>query len=483
MHIVSINLPVSRYNENIAFMARWKPIVEGRAGTRARALVEAIREDIAAGLLKLGDRLPPQRELACALGLSPNTVMRAYAEAASLGYVRGEVGRGTYVRPPAEWTADRDGPRLSRADAGPIDFSLNLGFLGDAGEALADTLATIVRAGGFGAYLDHQPKKAEQRHRQAGATWIGWLGLAARTEQIVLTNGAQQGISASLLATLRSGDLLLTEKLTYAPLKGLARHQGVRIVGLAMDEEGLLPDALEAACRQRSPKALYCTPTLQTPTTATMTEDRRRKIARIAEAHDLIVIEDDVFGLLPTARPAPLAAFAPERTILVTGLSKSTAPGLRVGYVRTPERLAASVQAAVILQSWLPPPLMGEIASRWIADGAAAMLNDRQRAHAERRQAMARHILSGHSVKADPQGMHLWLSLPEHWSAETFAVAAERVGVLLQPASRFLAAPAQTPAAVRLCLSHETSDARAADGLNMLVDLLEKVTDAKDLVL
>lgn len=456
-------------------MAKWKPEIGSRGGTRAQALVEAIRADIASGLLKPGDRLPPQRELAYALGLSPNTVMRAYTDAARHGYVCGEVGRGTYVRPPNMGIAESAGAALQRAPSGPIDFSLNLPFPGDGEVVLGETLATIARAGSLSTYLDHHPGEADLRHRQAGAAWISRLGLVAEAGQVAVTNGAQQGISAALMGTLRPGDTLLTEKLTYAPLKGLARHLGLRLVGVSMDEEGLLPDALEAACRQWPAKALYFTPTVQTPTTATMSEQRRREIGRIVHRHGLVVIEDDVFGHLPTTRPVPLAAFAPERTIFVTGLSKSAAPGLRIGYVYAPERLIAPVRTAVGLSSWMSPPLMMEVATRWITDGTADDLNARQRAHAERRFDMARRVLNGHDFKPHlHQAMHLWLSLPERWSAEAFAIAAEQAGVLLQPASRFLVSSSPLPAAVRLCLSHELSDARVAEGLGILADLLDR---------
>ncbi|QCL97765.1 PLP-dependent aminotransferase family protein [Agrobacterium tumefaciens] len=457
-------------------MAIWTPNIDNMAGTRARALVEAIRQDIAAGLLKPGDRLPPQRELAYALRLSPNTVMRAYAEATRRGYVAGAVGRGTYVRSPVEHASESMPPSLGRTDQGPVDFSLNLPFPGAGGDALAGTLASLVRGGGLCAYLDHQQGDASARHAQAGARWIAQSGFDASGDNLVLTNGSQQGIFVSLMSTLRPGEPLLSEALTYAPLKAMARQLGLRLVGVPMDPEGLLPDALEAACRQWSAKVLYCTPTLQTPTTATMGEDRRRRIARIAEACDLVIIEDDVFGALPPARPVPLAAFAPDRTILVTGLSKSVAPGLRVGFVHSPEKLVQAIRSAVAVSTWMPPPLMAEVASRWIEDGTAERLNQEQRAHAARRQAMARQILAGLDVTADPHGLHLWLSMPDWWTSDAFVAAAERGGVLVRPASAFQVSSSQASNAVRLCLSHEASDERFAHGLRIVAGLAKSVT-------
>lgn len=453
-------------------MAIWLPSLKDRRGTRALALVEAMRADIDAGLLKPGDRLPPQRDLAYRLGLSPQTVMRAYTEATRRGYVRGEVGRGTYVCPPGERQPPGEVPALSRPEAGPVDFSRNLPFVGESGQALAATLADLVRGGGLADYLDHDRHDVGLRHRQAGAALIGGLGLAATVEQTIPTCGAQQGIMAALAAVLQPGDILLAETLAYPPVKAMARQLGLRIVGLTMDDDGVLPEAIEAACRQHPARALYLTPTLQTPTAATMSDARRRIVARLAEAHDLILIEDDVFGFLPTSRPDPLAVLAPQRSVYVTSLSKIAAPGLRVGFVHAPASLAGAIRGAVAVASWMPPPLMGEIAARWIDDGTAETLRQAQRGHAARRQAMAHVALAGATYRSDPCGSHLWLSLPGHWQADAFAAIAERLGVLVTPAGSFLMSGTHAPAAVRLCLSHEAFDHKVMRGLEILSHLL-----------
>ncbi|MCO5070757.1 MAG: aminotransferase class I/II-fold pyridoxal phosphate-dependent enzyme [Rhizobiaceae bacterium] len=161
-------------------------------------------------------------------------------------------------------------PVLSRPQTGPIDFSRNLPFVGESSQALAATLADLVRAGDFADYLDHERGDVALRHRRAGAAWIARSGLSTGVENIILTCGAQQGIFATLAAVLHPGDILLTEALSYAPVKAIARHLGVRIVGLPMDGDGILPDAIEAACRRHPARALYITPTLQTPTAVTM---------------------------------------------------------------------------------------------------------------------------------------------------------------------------------------------------------------------
>lgn len=464
-------------------MAIWKPNLEGRPGTRAAALVAAIGDDIAAGVLKPGERLPPQRELASALRLSANTVLRAYSEAVSRGWVAGEVGRGTYVRPPSFSPGLETRGALERpAPAGPIDFSLNLPFVGEAGEALRSALEEMARERDISAFLDHQDPLSRGRHEEAGAAFVRQAGPAASADSVVVSNGAQQGIFAALLALLQPGDTLLTEALTYAPLKTIARHLGVRVKPVAIDGEGLLPEALEAACRTSRAKLLYLTPTLHTPTTATLGEERRQRIARLVEEHELYLIEDDVFGFLPERRPTPLALLAPERTLFVTSLSKSVAPGLRIGYVHAPPSLTPAIRSAVALSSWMPPPLMAELATRFLQDGTAAGLGERQRAHAARRQALACEILAGHEYAADPHGMHLWLPLPETWSEASFAAAARQKGVLVQTARAFAAAP-RCPDAIRLCLSHEPSEERVARGLRIVAELLRQDGRDDELVL
>ncbi|MGA6160606.1 PLP-dependent aminotransferase family protein [Stenotrophomonas sp. NPDC087984] len=460
-------------------MEMWIPSIAEARGTRAQAIVDALGADIAAGRLRTGDRLPTQRELAEALGLSPNTVMRAYSEAKRRGYVVGEVGRGTYVRP-ADAVPQAGPVALARPLDGPVDLSLGLPFVGAAGEALSATLAELAGSNGLTALLDRGEMRG--RHAEAGAVLLRGLGLEAEAERIVLVNGAQQGICAALLALLRPGDTLLTERLTYSPLKALAAHIGVRIHALAMDDEGIVPDSLEAACWSTAPKLLYCTPTLQTPTTATMGEGRREHIARIAAAHDLVIVEDDVFGFLPDSRPLPLSVFAPDHTVFVTSVSKSMAPGLRAGYVHAPDRLLPAISAAVAVSSWMPPPLIAEIASRWIKDGTATRLSEAQRSHAARRQAMARRLLSGHVHHAHPQGAHVWLVLPQYWTARAFAAAAERSGVLLNTAETFATA-AEAPAAVRLCLSHESTDERVRQGLTTVATLLDAPAESHTLVI
>jgi len=389
------------------------------------------------------------------------------------GITLGEVGRGTFVRVPQAQPADGPAADLRRQASGPIDLSWNLPLAGLAEPHVRRVLAEIGRGDGLPALLDYQTDVDLARQSEAALHWLSLCGLDAVPEEVTVTNGAQHGLLCTLMALLRPGDLLLVEALSYPPLRAMAERLGVKLAAVALDEAGPRPEALAAICESAAPKAFYLTPTLQTPTTTTLSPERREAIARLARRHDVLLIEDDVFGLLKPDRPAPLATLAPERTVYVTSVSKCLAPGLRVGYLRAPSTLAPALRYAVNLSTWMTPPLTSEVAAQLILDGTAARLIEAQRATAARRQQLARHFLKDRCFAADPTGLHLWLPLPDGWRGDLFRRAAEQRGVLVAEARTFALRPADGPEAVRLCLSHEPSQECVRDGLSMIDRLLD----------
>jgi DNA-binding transcriptional MocR family regulator len=454
-----------------------QPDMDWKSGPKYKQIADAIGESIAKGDLVVGDQLPVQRDLAYRLGISLNTITRAYADATERGFLQGEVGRGTWVRATSPPNYQIDPVTMTRRETGPIDFSFNLPAPGKSAAALARTLAKLAVSDNLASFLDYQSKSDRQRHGEAAAKWLGGLNLKVNPGNIVITSGAQHGLMVALLATMRPGDVLLVEALTYGPIKALCCHLGLKVIPVALDEGGLSPGQLELICSKVAAKAVYCLPTIQTPTTATMSAERRETIAAIARKHDLLIIEDDVFGFLPRERPQPLAHFAPERTIYITSVSKSLAPGLRVGYVHAPDRYLEPLRAAVSLSCWMLPPLMAEIASRWIEDGTAAKLNAFQRSEATLRQNLATRILPENLLSSHPNGFHVWLALPSHWRSATFQMAAEQRGVKVLSGDMFSIEQNSAPSAIRMCLSHEVSINRVIKGLETIANLLKEPAD------
>ena len=453
----------------------WTPSILDSQGPIYLAIADALGGDIETGRLKPGDRLPTHRDLARHLGVNVMTVSRAYAEASRRGLVEGEVGRGTFVRRRERHATRIEVPR----SAGPrlIDFHFNLPAgdptILDATSILAD-LATshqpLLHAGYVTAGMPD--------HRVVGAEWIARAGADADPDRTIVCGGAQHAMTITFASLAGPGDLVLTEALTYPGIKALASVLGLRVQGLEMDSDGLLPDAFETACRRGSPKALYCMPTVHNPTGVVMSEDRRREVAAIARRYGVAIVEDDTYGYLCADPPPPLTRFAPELGYFLTGTSKNLTAGLRIGYLSAPAAegstaaLLERIESNVAALTWMAAPLMAEIASRWIRSGQAdAMLAWKRREAVARRRLYTR-VLGAYPTESYPGSSHVWLPLPRPWRGEDFVDQARRRGVGVTAAETFIAGRAAAPHAVRICLGTPPSRDEVEGGLNVLAEML-----------
>jgi DNA-binding transcriptional MocR family regulator len=452
-------------------MTIWVPDLAARPGPRYRVLVDALAEEVADGRLPEGTRLPPQRDLAYRLGVTIGTVSRAYALAAERGLVTGEVGRGTFVRRPLAATgrvnpvSDGSGDLIKLTVNAPPDA----GYGALIGERLAEMAAHPGATADLWAYA---PKPGFAEHRAAAARWIAGVGLDAAPERTIITGGAHQAIVVAFAALARPGDTVLAEALTYAGICHVAERCGVRLHGLDLYDEGVLPDALEAAARTAGARFLIVNPTVHNPTTATMSLARREAIVALARRHDLIVVEDEVYGRLPAERPPPIAALAPERTVYIGSAAKSVAPGLRLGVLHSPEALFERIANAQHDLFLTCPPLLAELFTRLMADGTAERLAARQRQEAAVRQQIAREVLGAHAYRAQPTSYHLWLPLPAPWRTSEFIETVRERGVAIDPATAFAVEPARAPHAVRVSLSAAADHDRLRRGLQVLAATL-----------
>ena len=337
---------------------------------------------------------------------------------------------------------------------------------------LAATLAELSTRGDLAAALSYQPGAGSLAHRTAGAEWLSRFGLEAPPNQVVISAGGQHALAAALSSLIGRGDTVLCEALTHPGLKSIARLLRLKLQSVLMDEQGILPESLELACWSSGARVLYCTPTLQNPTTSVMSEDRRRAVLDIAERYDLSIIEDDVCGVLNPEAPPRLATMAPNRCIYITSLSKALLPGLCVGYLIAPEDRVEQVAGSVGATTRMAPPLMAEIAATWIGDGTADRLLEWQRRQAEERRSLAAECFDGFQFFTQICGLHAWLRLPEPWRADDFSRAARARGVLVSPADVFATGRSNAPQAVRLGLGAAADPANLRAGLMVLATLL-----------
>ena len=455
-------------------MTSWVPDLSERQGPRYLAIAEQLGRDLETGRLKPGDRLPTHRDLAWKLGVTVGTITRAYAEAERRGLIAGEVGRGTFIR---DHAVDAPPTPLPLPDDDFVDLARNFPVSERPSEAIVRAIAESSTSPDLGKMLAYAPNLGLPAHRAAGVEWLARHGLRTTPGEVAICDGAQHATMLAMAAVARAGDVILTEQLTFYGMKSIATLLGLRLHGVAMDEFGLIPEALETACRQVAPKALYCIPTLQNPTMAIMPAERREAIAEICRRHGVVIVEDDIYGFLVDDSPPPITSFAPESSIFVTSFSKCVAPGLRIGYVRAPVPLLERVSSALRATTWMAAPLMAEIAARLVRSGDAARLADAQRSEAIMRQGIARQRLADFEVATHPSSFHLWLTLPEPWRREEFTVQARQRGVGVAPAEAFAIGRAPVPHAVRIGLSAARDRAQLDRALEVLAELLREPPD------
>jgi DNA-binding transcriptional MocR family regulator len=444
----------------------WRPRIERKSGPLYQSLAAAIAHDVQVGKLKGGDRLPPHRELADTLGVTVTTVTRGYAEAERRGLVRGEVGRGTFVNPPAFTSI------AAAASESSIDLATNALLPHVHAAGLTESLALLVTRSTPEFLFNYQPHGGRPEHRTLAAVWLGRQQVPATATNTILTCGAQHAMTVALATLTTPGDAVLCESVTYTGMRSLANHLHVRAHPVAMDGEGLLPDALEDAALESGARVLYCVPSGQNPTARVMSKKRRLEIVRVATRLDLMIVEDDAYGFLFDGA-VPLCAAAPERTFYLTSLSKSVAPGLRIGLLRTPPGWTERVVGAVFATTVMVTPLDAAAACAWLDDGTAARVMAWKRDEARARQHLARQIL-GDAITGSAESQHAWLQVNTAWQSDDFAREARQRGVMVSPARDFAVARHDVPNAVRLALGAPPDRDTLKKGLSTLAAILDE---------
>ncbi|HEX7908745.1 MAG TPA: PLP-dependent aminotransferase family protein [Paraburkholderia sp.] len=419
------------------------------AQARYKLLVDALAADIRSGRLPPGTRLPTHRQLAAKEGLALVTATRVYAELGAMGLVSGETGRGTFVRetslPPG---LGIDQHTLASDLA---DLSFNYPSLPGQAELLRNALRQLAASGDLEALLRYQPHGGRQHERETVARHLACRGLAVEGEQVLIVNGAQHGLAATAMALLRPGDVVAVDALTYPGFKVLANTLHLELAPLPNAGDGPDLKALARLCKNRKVRAVYAMPTLHNPLGWVMSAEQRHELIALARRHGLLIIEDAAYAFLAEDPPAPLAALAPELTVYVSGLSKSVATGLRVGFIAAPARWAPLIERAIRATTWNTAAVMTAMACGWIDDGTVARLETEKRRDAMVRQSMAADILDGLRRVAHPASYFLWLPLDEEVRADRIAMALVRERIAVSTAEPF-ATSEQVPHALRLAL-------------------------------
>lgn len=450
---------------------QWIPQLERDNKSLCAAIAEALEEDIAKGILRPNEKLPPQRELADHLGVNLSTVTRAFRRCELKGLIYGVVGSGTFVSSDARVPLSL----LEQDSNGVIDMGQVLPLYSIDKET-AGIAKTFLHDMDMERLLRYSEPQGLISHRNAGAEWLGRFNLNVHAEEIIITPGSQSAIANCLLTLFQYGDRIAVDALTYPGFKSLAALYGIRLVPIEMTEDGMSVQGLLNACKNEGVKGIYLMPEVQNPTARSMSKSCREQISEIIRKYNLILMEDDAYAYTGDATGTPVTAYVSEHGIYIGGTAKLLGPGFRISFVKVPKTFREPIKKGIHNTTWMASPITAELVTRLIACGRADSAVREKREEAQKRNKLAQEVLAGYQSAYRPCGFFQWLSLPDHWQGQgrTFELLARDAGVQVFCAEKFVVGSSPPPQAIRISISGPDTISMLEDGLHILKSILQK---------
>jgi len=448
----------------------WPPDFSDTSGAKYLVLIQSLRAAVRSGELAQGTRLPPVRELAWQLGITPGTVARAYKMATEEGLIDSKVGRGSFVAGAATPAPVVEEPLINAVQPEFLDFRACRAS--DVGQG-ALIAAGLEKVGRNLSNIDYPTAETDLCARQAVCDWIGQDRAGRLTaDDIVLGLGAQNSVIMTLQTCLSgAAPVILTEELAYPGMRHAARLLRAQIIGVAMDQNGIRPDRLEEALRQHGGQVLLTSAEVHSPTTIRTSPERRQEVADIARRYQLQIIEDDCHCITRPEAPS-YRALCPERGWFVSSLTKVFSATLRFGYVACPSPMAqAARQVAQSSFYGLPQPIL-DLGCDLLRSGEVERVREQVLGTVAARVKTAVNILGRWDIRWRPDVPFIWLKLPQGWRGSTFTMACEARGIRIKPADEFALPDGFAPHAVRLALNSSIPEAAYESALKTMGHLL-----------
>jgi 2-aminoadipate transaminase len=429
-------------------------------------LHEQIVDQIAAGELAPGTRLPPVRKLARQLDINPMTVAKAYKDLAEKGFVESRAGGGTHVRSPSSPVTRR--PRAAREELsdrpllserlfelahapGVIAFTGNFPTVDQACiEELKACMATVM-AGDLVPLLNYDPPTGSPELRRRIADYIGAHGIAVSPDELIVTSGAQQAIDLTIRCLVPPGAPVVIERPCYYGVINSLRAVRARILEVPMEDDGMDMKVLEAHLSRHRPRLIYTNPTFQNPTGITTSEEKRRTMLALARRYGAAILEDDHNSELRFAgRPLPsIRALAePDDAVFYArGFGKVFLPGTRVGYLLVPPNARRALLAMKAHADLHANTIMQEAMALFLARRNFGTILERMKKHYSAKQRrlvenLTRGMPPGTEIGRPEGGLSLWLTLPEGTEVSELYFRAVRRGVAFVAGEVFYASHA-----------------------------------------
>ncbi len=459
-------MPVNSFDN---YPMTWKPNITNKTGPLYKVLSALLEEDIKNGVLKPGDKLPPQRELADFLDVNLSTISRTFKLCEQKGLISGEIGKGTYISSDVNVNSTLLNPKnatnLIEMGATYPPYAQN--------KYVIKFIENMLRKPNSDKFLEYSSPCGTLAQRSSGVKWLKKLGLNISEKEILLASGGQNALCAILSSLFQSGDRIGTDPLIYSGVKTLAKMLGIQLVPIIQEMNEMSPIALKNYCRNNELKGIYLIPDHQNPTTHTMSLKTRKEIAEVAKEFNLIIIEDGINSMLSENNISQIAALAPQQTIYISSISKALCAGLRVSFIATPHIYKKTLESALYNINMMISPLNAEIIHQLINSPIGDKIVRERKNMIIERSNLTDAILNDLDILGDKYCNFRWLMLPKGWNGKIFETCVKNAGVQVYCAERFAIGNASVPAAVRISITAPKNLAELKRGLNIIKSILQ----------
>ena len=462
-------MPVNSFED---YPMSWKPDIKRMKSPIYKSIANALEEDIKKGILKSGDKLPPQRELADFLDINLSTITRAFKICTLKGLISGTTGKGSYV------SVDTNTAWNILCSTKPSDNCINMGAihpLYNQNKYVAELMKKILKKTNVENILKYSYPAGLPSHRLSGQKYLKGLNINVNVENVMVTSGSQNSLAIILMSLFNSGDKIATNPLTYPGIKTLANMLNIRLIPIPLYKNKIDVNALDSLCKNEGVKGLYLIPDIYNPTTNSMTNDEKQKIAEVIKRNNTILIEDGIYGYTNSKKDIPLSEVIPEQSIYIASISKSFCAGLRVSFMAVADRYKEKIEDGIHNVNIITSPFNVEVACQLIETNIGNQIIKERMEMTTLRNSIVDKVLKDKKVLGDKNSSLRWLILPKHINCADFEMEAKERGVIVYCVDRFVVGNSYAPSAVRLSVCTPKDNEELIKGLFILNSIIDEL--------
>lgn len=461
-------MPINSFDD---YPMNWTPTLCDRTPPIYTKLAKQLANDIQSGILKPGDKLPPQRELADYLDLHLSTITRTYKLCEEQGLICARVGKGTFV---ASDVNTSDTLLYSKEQAHCIQLGTILPPYNE-NKKVIEFIKDVLNQPDIQSFLEYRSPSGTYVQRKTISDWFTKIGINSSCENILFATGSQNAICSTLLGLFKQGDRIGTNSLTFSGLKSIAKMIGIQLVPLPEVDGYLQLDNLSQFCKSENLKGLYFIPDQHNPTTQSLSIEERICICDVAKKLNLVILEDAINRVFSEKNYPSLFSYAPDNTIYIFSTSKFLCAGLRVAYLVVPDSYKNNIENALYNTNLIVSPFNIEIVNRIFSSSLLDLIIKEKKEELVARNKIVDEILPNYVIYGDSTCSFRWLILPNHWNSQEFEYYAKNSGLQVFCSERFTIGNTIPPKAIRICISAPKSTIELENGLHILNKLLSDV--------